>query len=483
MPGVVVSTQTAGSPSANSSVQSGQFFIVGLTERGPTDAPILVQGMADVAALTGARVSYGVVWDQLTTFFNEGGLRAYISRVVGAAATVGTLSLVDRAGSPLNTLRVDAANPGSWSTQLTVQVRDGSLVNTFRITVYLNGVSVEDHNNLASPAAAALAFTGSQYVKVTNLGSATAAPNNNPAVIAATALSAGSDDRGSVVDANYVSALSNFNPDLGDGAVAIPGRTTTAIWQGIDAHCVANNRIGLLASAQGDTKSTLLGRTAEVTDEYCGIFTPWVHISDGAGGQLVISPEGYVAACRSKAINQTGAWRVPAGAIAQASTLLDVDQAWSASDANDLDSAHISVIRVIAGTIRLYGWRSTSSDIGNYSLLNQRDLLNSISVAAKNLMEQYVFQTIDSAGHLQSQMASSLIGILDPIAQAGGLFPFLAADGSQIDPGYKVETGSSVNTTAVLNNNEVRARISVRVSPSGALITLTIVKVANTSGL
>lgn len=484
MPGVTVTTLLKDSGSTPLEAQGSQFFVVGLTERGSTSEPILVRGLAEVEALTGSRVSYGTVYDQLSLFFSEGGLQAYIGRVVGGSAAVGTLTLVDRAGTPLNTLRVDAANPGSWSSNLTVEVQDGSLANTFRIIVKLSGVTVANKNNLADPAAAVVAFANNVYVRLTDLSSATAPPNNNPAVLAATALSAGTDDRGTLVDADYVNALSLFSPELGDGAVAIPGQNGATIWAGINTHCIANNRIGLLAGAQSDSKSTLIGYLAATApgSEYCGLFTPWVIVPDGSGSVRTIPPEGYVAACRARAVDQVGSWRVPAGLIAKANTVVDLDQHWVEVDANDLDDSRISVIRIIANTVRLYGWRSLSTDEDNYALLNQRDLLNSLEVEAKKVLEDFTFQPIDTRGHLQANIKTALIGLVDPIAQQGGLYP-LIVNGQQADPGYLVETGDSVNSSTNLAANEVRARLSVRISPTGALISLTIIKVPTTSGM
>lgn len=483
MPGVVVRTETQAGPSAALRAQSSQLFIAGITERGDTTKPVIVRGMADVNLLLGDRVSYGAVWDQLKVFFDEGGLQAYVARVVGTTPTKGTLTLQDRAGSPLNTVRIDAQNAGAWSSRLKIQVQDGALANTYRITVTLDDVVVEDKNNLATPAEAVTAFKDSIYVRAVDLGSATAAPNNNPKVLAATALSAGTDDRATAVDATYVTALALFTKDLGDGAVAIPGRTTTAIWTGINTHCIANNRIGLLSGANGDSKSTLLGRSAEVNSEFVGVFAPWIVVPDGNGGTRTISPEGYVAAMRSRAHDQVGPWKVPAGRIAVANTLVDVQTRFIDSDADDLDAGRINVIRYINGSIRLYGWRSMSTDEDNYAYLYPRDLLNYLTVESEKRLEDYVFEPIDRKGHLLAAINASLVGLVDPIARAGGLYAMLNGSNEQVDPGYKIDTGPNVNTTTTMAANEVRAILSVRVSPVGGLVSLTIVKVGITSGL
>lgn len=484
MPGVVVSTATRSGPVASLRSPSGQFFVVGMTERGLTDKPNLVRGMADVERALGTRVSYGAVYDQLKTFFDEGGRQAQVSRVVGAGATKGTLTLQDRAGTPLSTLRADAASAGSWSTQVKVEVKDGSVANTFRVVVTLNDVVVEDVTNIPDPATAVARFAGSQYIRFTDLGSATAAPANNPRVLTATPLSAGTDDRASVVAQTYVDALADFEPGLGDGAVAIPGQNGSTIWNGIIAHCEANRRVALLAAPQNEAKATLLTNAGTLDSEYAGMFAPWIKVSDGGAGTRAISPEGFVAACRARAHEAVGPWAVPAGAAGKGETIVDLVQTFTSADANDLDQGKVSVIRKVGAGFRLYGWRSLSNDVDNFSYLKDRDLLNRIVVDAEERLEEYVFAPIDVKGQLLSQINAELVGIVGPIAAAGGLFARIADDGyTIIDPGFKVETGSEVNTPESLAANEVRARLSLRIAPTSGLVSLTIVKTGLLSGL
>lgn len=477
MPGVSVTTTTRSGPSPALRTPSGQYFVVGLTDHGSTTAPIKVRGMADAIAAVGSRVSYGSVHDSLRMFFDEGGECAYIARVVGGSATKGTYTFADRAGSPVNTIRVDAANAGSWSSGLKVQITNGSLADTFRMIVTLNGQVVQTETNIATPAEAVTRFASSEYIRVVDLSSATAAPNNNPAVIAATALSAGDDDRASVAVDDYVDALDLFTADLGDGCVAIPGQYDEDIWAGIDEHCQATNRIGLLSAISSADDSDLLDRAAELDSEYVGLFAPWIIISDGSGGRRTVSPEGYVAGVRARAHEQVGPWRVPAGEIAISNSILDLATDFTTTQADTLNDGRVSVIRPIAGTFRLYGWRSLSSDEDNYRHLKDRDLLNALTVQAKQRLEKYVFEPIDSTGHLLSLISGDLVNMCMPIARAGGLYARINEAGEEVDPGYVVDTGPSVNSTASLALNKVKVKLSVRISPVGELIELLIEKV------
>lgn len=483
MPGVVVTTATRSGPSAPVRATSGQLFVVGLAERGSTVDPIRISGMADYQRYLGGRVTYGALYDALDTFFAEGGTRAYVARVVGPAATTGSVTLTDRAATPLSTLRIDAASPGAFSSNIAVEVQNGQVPNTFRLIIRESGVIVADANNLASPSAAASAFALDPYVRVTDLGSASASPASNPAVVPSTALAAGNDDRASVTATMLVTALGRFNILLGDGAVAIPGQPLETVAAGIDAHCRINRRVGILAGARGESISSLTTKVANLNTEYCGVFAPWVYVPDEIGGRRAISPEGYVAGCRNRAHEEQGPWRAPAGRIAVARRVIGVDQSFSLDEANALDSARVSAIRAVANTVRLYGWRSLSLDTQNYAYLTGRDLLNRLVTDAEQRLEDYVFQTIDGKGRLLAAVNAELVGMCEPIRALGGLFELVDGEGNTIDPGYRVDTGQNVNSIASLANNEIRARLAIRISPIGALVSLVITKVGVTASI
>ena len=484
MVGVIVTTEARIGQAQRVSAKSGQFFIVGMTERGDVAKPVTVNSMADVDSLLGSRVTYGTVYDQLKAFFNEGGLLARVARVVGAAATTGQLTISDRAGTPVPTLRFDASSPGAWSSGMTLQIADGTLAGTVRVIVKLSDNVVHDINNLTGPTDVVLALSQSPYVRAVNLGSATEAPNNNPAVTAQTAFPAGDDDRNAVTSADYVNALSQFGPDYEDGCLAIPGQSGTTVWNAIIAHCEENNRIGLLAQPVATTLNTYVTSTAAINSEHVGMFGPHLLVSDEAGGTRTISPEGYVAACRARAHETVGPWRIPAGKIAAARYVQGVETMYSQSDTDLLESAHVSPIRMIQGGVRLYGWSSLAQDQVSWKFLKDRDLLNFMVYESERRLEDYIFDNIDRRGQLLSAINAELTGMCESIRSGGGLFELLNdTTGEQIDPGYKVVTDASVNNTTNLSQNEVHADVFVRLSPAGSMITLRIVKVGTSSGL
>lgn len=482
MPGVNVTTAARSGPVAPLRAASGQAFFVGQAERGSVTVAVRLRSLADYTANFGDRVSYGFLYDTVKTFFEEGGEQCYIGRIVGPAASIGTISINDKAsGSPLPTLRVDAASPGAWSSGLSVAVATGSLANTFKMTVTLNGVVVETYDNIPDPATAVAKFSQSTYIAVTNLGSVTAAPNNNPSN-GTYAVTAGTDDRAAITNTQITAALTLFTQGLGDGAVSAPGMGSTVHSVLID-HAKANRRIALLSLNQTSTNTDLLTTSATMDSEYAGLFGPWVYVSDGAGGRRAAPPEGYISGVRSRAHSQVGAWRAPAGEIAAARSVIGLVNEWQRDVTEALNAGRVNAIRQIAGSIRLYGWRSLSQDINNYYFLSARDLLNRLVVQAELELEQFVFAAIDGKGQVLSSIEAQLIGILEPIRQAGGLYEKRTDAGDYVDPGYSVNTGPSINTPTSLQSNVINAEMLVRVSPTGEVINLTITKVGLLSGV
>ena len=464
-------------------VPSASYFVAGLAERGPAVDVARVTSMAQFQAIFGNRPAYGNLYDDVTTFFSEGGGEAYIARVVGPAATSGALAtpLQDRAGTPVNTMQFTASGPGAWSSDVSVSISNGTVSNTFTVSVLYKGVEQERYANLTSPQDAVTKMAGSKWVTPTDLASATTAPNNNPAVTnSPVSLSAGSDDRASVDAAALVDALDRFGPQFGDGCVAIPGGGDST-HAGLIAHAQANSRLAILVSSRG-AGSTQLSTLANGYDsEYAGLFAPWLLTRDQYGGTLAIPPDGYVAAVRARAHRTEGPWQAPAGDRARSVTITAPDQIFDSATAGALEDAKVNPIMAVAGGVRLYGWRSLSSDVANWRLLTGIDVINRIVVAGQQGLDPLLFDAIDARGHLLARVEAVLTGIVKPMADAGGLFPWIDFDATgqptELDSGYLITTDPSRD---VASGNEVKATVAVRVSPTAALIELTVTKVGVT---
>lgn len=493
MPGVNTSTTIATGPAPKAAVAGTSYFVPGITERGPVNKAVTVKSMADYISVFGDRQAYCTAYDDLRCYFEEGGMEAVVARVVGAAPTAGKLVLKDRAGAPADTLEIDALYVGPYSARLSVVITDGTVADTFTIAILQDGAQVEVYNNIASPAAAVDRLKSSRYVKAVDKASATAAPDNNPDVLAATVLSAGDDKRSGLVAADYVAALNMFDDEWGSGIVAIPTQTASAVGAGILAHCQTYSRIGVVSVPAGSTPDDAKAAAAGLIPdgaggEYLGLVFPAITVPDDNGGSRTIGPEGYSAANRAKTMQAVGhPNQPPAGYPSRARYVTGVDYKVNRTTGDDLDANQVSAIRIIAGKVELYGWRCLCepASVADYPLLSYRDLLNFVQVAADAQLETFVFRNVDAQDQRLKEMEGALVGVVEPLAQLSNpaVFPQIDTDGTTIDPGYSVNTGASINTIDSLERQQLNAVLGLRPSPTATVISLTIVKAALTASV
>ncbi|WP_102158675.1 hypothetical protein [Zhihengliuella halotolerans] len=473
--GVEVTTGLRTGPS-NPGPPSGIFQIAGVTERGPVEQTVQVKSLGEYTNLFGDRTPYSSnTFDTARLFFEEGGADLLVSRAVGPAATKGFLNLEDSVAVP--TIKVEAKHPGGYSAGLTVAVEN--VADLVTITISEGGEVLARFRDLATVADIVAAAAGNRHVNVTDLGSATAAPGNLPATLAATALSAGEDDRGNITATEIVSALETGGDQIAGGAVAAPGYSSDIIGGALIGYASGAGAIALLAPHADATKAEAIQAGDELASAgagaYAGLFWPHLSIPDGSGSR-VISPEGYIAAVRARAFREIGFWTAPAGDRATMQWANGTVTAVTPEVNNELGAAYVNGIVTVAGRTKLYNWTSLSTDRANFALLSARDTLNNLVRLVKTALEPFVFQTVDGRGHLLSQVESAAVSVVAPVAEAGGFFARMVGD-EEIDPGYLVVVDSTNNGLDNLEENTVLVDISVRLSPVAALIKAEVVKV------
>ena len=209
----------------------------------------------------------------METYFREGGNSAYVARAVGPAATVGTLDIPDASAGI--SLVATGNGPGAWSSNYKVTVVAGVTPGTFIIRVMdTTGTTIlEDTGELPDQNSAVAWSLYSNYIRL-SLGASV----NNPAPMAATALSAGNDDRASITDPQWQAALDSFGNGLGPGQVSSPGRTTPTAYAQLIAHADAKQRVAILDAANTPTAATLISSFASISDRYSAVFAPWLII-------------------------------------------------------------------------------------------------------------------------------------------------------------------------------------------------------------
>lgn len=477
MPGVVVTTAVRTGPTNTQINPSATLFVAGVTTRGPEGKAVPVYSIAEYETVYGGYTSSGWVHQTLESFFEEGGAKAYVSRVIPDDATSGGKTLLDSAAA--TSMGLIASGEGAWAnTLLKAQVvSTGTPVTSFVVKVLFNDVivftsqshttvanAVDEINNSATAAVYVTAYAG---------GSALL-----PATAAA-ALFTGGANGGALDETDLDEALEFFIESYGPGAVAAPGFYLAGNYDSLIAHAKLNGRIALLGFDSTDTVSDAVDTAATYSvvsgAEYAAFFYPWVRIPNGSLTSLIPS-EGYVAAKRAQVQNSSGAWNVYAGAVSEAVYVTEPQSYLTASQETSLAAAGVNPIKLINGTTRIYGARSVSSDVTNFRFINARETLNYITYEAKRALEAHVFRPIDGRKSLFAEIRSSLVAIMDRIATAGGVYEAVNAQGKQIDPGYAVRVDDSINPISQLAEGTIKAKIGARISSIGETIEIEIVK-------
>ena len=478
MPGIVVTTAVRTGPTNAQTAATATMFVVGVTERGPDGTSHLITSISDFQDIFGGYVSDGWTYQTVETFFEEGGARAYVSRVVDESAVEADFDLLDAypSGSVCATLL--ASGTGTWANDdgLTVQVTNPS-VSSFKVLIRLNGTLVwssQTHTSVANfveevnnDSTAALYLTAS------------AGPSTSIPAVKAETTFAGGTNGSTLVDADVSTALDAFTSNLGPGAVCAPGFTSQTVREALLSHAEDNNRIAIMAFGKDDTVQDVL---ADVTDytglansQFGAFFHPWVKIPNG-NLTSVVPPEGYVCGKRARVQNLFGAWSPYAGERTESDFVTGVYASLSKSDADALDAGFINPIRVINGTVRVYGARSVSDDTDNFRFIIAREVLNQITYEAEQALEALLFLPIDGRRSTFSRVAATLTAIMDRIRIGGGLYEAFGADGKQIDPGYTVQVNDANNPLTQLATGVIKAKIGARVSSIGDKIEVEITK-------
>lgn len=484
MPGVVVTTAVRTGPNATNVAPASTFFVAGTSERGTVTDAKLVTSLAEFEALYGGYVASGTLHQQVQTFFEEGGARAYVGRVTGASATAGALTINDSTDT-YAALTLNAANTGAWSANVDVTVTAGTGGNKV-LKLYYNDELIFSTGNISTAAAAATAINNSAAATIYVSATANTASAALETIAVATPLSAGVNGD-TPTDAQLVTGLELFEAALGSGAVAIPGQFSTTIYDGLLAHAITYSRIALLGFDPTATAADAITASADYADvegaEYLAFYFPHITMTGAAQTSLTISPEGYVAAKRSIAHNTVGSWQAGAGILSKASFVTGLSSTVDKTVGDTLDDAGVNALRVIQGAVRVYGARSISSDTANFRYITARDTLNYIVTQAEARLEDLVFSVIDGRRSVFGQVEARLIGLLEPLRTAGGLYEAYDVDGNQIDPGYSVEVTDALNPVTQLANGTVRAKVGVRVSSVADRIEVEVVKSNLTSSV
>ena len=284
---------------------------------------------------------------------------------------------------------------------------------------------------------------------------------------------------------DLIDALNRLDASYGPGQLVAPQATTDTDYELMLDHAAANNRIALLdadpALPYDDIAAAAIALSSSANARYGAMFAPQVQLPEITAG--VERPAGY-AAIQAALIAKSDAANSPnvpaAGANGISNYSIDVAATYTDAERTTLNDAGVNVARKLHGSVRTYGYRTLvdpESAAAAWLGLGNARLNMAITAKAEAIAESFVFSQLDGKGHTISAFGGALTGMLVPYFEAGSLY------GATPDAAFNVDVGSEVNTPTTIAAGELRAVLSLRLSPFAERVVIEIVKKANTEAL
>ena len=486
-PGVYFEERIAQAEAVTSTTLSAGAFLAA-NPRGPV-TPKLVTSWSQYLAHFGG--FFGVT-DYLPhavfQFFSNGGRDAYVARVAGSGAVVATKTLNDRAGTPVPTVRIDAANVGVWANTVYLDVVDAGL-DSFHLIVKHGGAGdqyiVERWLDLSMDPASGRYFealindenSGSAYIRAANLNTATAAPTagnpdlRRPAVQAGTAL-AGGTDGAAVAAADIGAAVSVFDA-VGDRPLTLnlPGHSGAGVGSAIAWAAARGDVFVVIDPPIGNTPTQAITFASGLTASSFGaVYYPWINVADPAssapGAVKTVPPGGAVIGQYATTDATRGVFKTPAGVNNRISGAVGVERRPTGTELDDLNQANVNVIRQLPGAgIVIMGGRTLKVS-GSDKYIGVRRTLIYIRSSLINSTRFAIFEPNDE--RLWLTLRSIIERFLLDLWQRGGL------RGESADEAFFVKCDDDLNTPQAVASGEVKVQIGVALQYPAEYIVFTL---------
>ena len=441
---------------------------IGANDQGPT-LPTLVTSWSEYTSRFGTwnTVASNNLPLALYMYFANGGNRAYVARAVAGSPAVATRTFTDRAGSPLNTLRITANSYGTWGNGLNISISDSITTGKFDITVYQGGTTdayvVEQFTELSMLStdaryAPTVVNAGAKYITATDLVSATTGTNKNPAVVTNVSLASGTN--GSTV--STITSYSTFDTVKESLVLNVPGFTDATTVNAALSYAASREDVFVVIDGKDDTAANQLTLAASYTaSSYGAVYYPQITIADptlgvsgAAGSTKTIGAGAAVVGLYVATDTSRGVFKAPAGLQARLAGAVSVPVLTNAElDSLNSASAAVNAIKYISGSgIVVMGSRTLKAGYVDKYVPVRRTLIY-LRKSLTDLSQFALFEPNDAA--LWRRINSTFSSFLTGFWAQGGL------TGGSPNQAYYVKVDSSNNPQASIDNGEVHIEIGV----------------------
>ncbi|BDU01041.1 MULTISPECIES: phage tail sheath subtilisin-like domain-containing protein [Nocardia] len=206
--------------------------------------------------------------------------------------------------------------------------------------------------------------------------------------------------------------------------VAAPGALNDAVRGKLVDHCEKlKDRVAVLDG--NDTKTITVDaiKGAVKISDFAAIYFPWIEVSDPvSGGTVSIPPSGLVAGIYARVDGERGVHKAPANE--QVNGALGLTYRLSTAEQDGLNPEGINAIRLLNGTIRIWGARTMGGDLneaaGGIKYVNIRRLMNFLRESIDQGTQFAVFEP--NSEPLWQRITRSVNGFLTGVWRDGALF-------------------------------------------------------------
>lgn len=475
---------TGEKPIASVSTSVGAF--VGVTPRGESDVPVYVTSWTDFInkfanGLSTPFLRTSDLPNAVYGFFQNGGTKCYISRVVSTTCTEakGTLQATDlvseeatqKARSPKgNSLEIKAKDKGAWANGM-LSVLVVAKENLFDVVVSMNQVVVETLTDLSNNVNDVNYFVyvineTSEFIKV---------DEKTQGTLFAGEVAFSGGVTGEPVSNDFTSALDRldrFNINL----VAMPGKTETELLTALVNY--ADNRndcYAILDAPKGKSASAIAELRKQISGTNGSFYYPNGKIVDPLGrtkhSLKVCPPSGHVMGMIARTDTDRGVYKAPAGEEATLVGFVDLEVKLSVGELDLLNPIGVNALVVRpSGAIVSWGARTLSSLADKRYISDVRyDMM--VRKALKEGTQWAIFEPNDEK--LWSRLTTSITSFLESEYQNGAL------RGSSSEEAYYVKCDSELNTESTINQGLLVAEVGYAKQKPAEFVVIRLVQKAN----
>jgi phage tail sheath protein FI len=482
-PGVYIQEESSGARPIEAASTSTACF-VGTASRGRPDYPTFITNFEGFVGGFGELAKAHHMPLSVYQFFQNGGKRTYIVRVLPGDAAVATGALSD--------IGIKAAGAGAWGNDVLVSVSlnayggdPGNAADT-RPVLYDWVIRVKDADGEYKPVEAfyslgvkeagdrfyaAVLNRDSNYIDITLQGDGEYREGNiEPGSVA---LAGGSDGTGQPTASDYARALQTLDRIDDISILAIPGVTSdkSDFSIALTGSTYASGRRDMIyvldppgSARDNRDESTQIAdvkdflRDYSNKESYTALYFPWVEVADPyssiAGATRYAPPSGFIAGLYARIDNTRGVWKAPAGTEATILGAVGLGVSVTDGEQDALNPVGINCIRQFASSgIVCWGAR-TLSTVSNpeYRYVPVRRFAIFLEKSLFRGTQWVVFEPNDEP--LWSTVRFNLNAFMSSLFRQGAL------QGTKASEAYLVKCDAANNVQATIDQGQLHILVA-----------------------